>query len=200
MVRGMTGRIVLVRHGETEWSASGQHTGRTDLPLLARGEEQAKALIPELYRLLGGHDPVLTLTSPLQRARRTAELAGLSAIPEPDLREVDYGELEGLTTPAIRERGPGWAGWTVWTGALPGGETLAEVAARADRVLARAALALPAGDVVLVAHGHLLRILGARWLGLEPQAGGHFMLGTAALCVLGAEHGSPAIVHWNLVR
>jgi probable phosphoglycerate mutase len=194
------GRIVLLRHGETEWSASGQHTGRTDLPLLPRGEDQVKAMVPELHRLLGGRPPALTLVSPMRRAAHTAEIAGLDPVTDPDLREVDYGELEGLTTPQIRARGPQWAGWTVWSGTLPGGETLAEAAARADRVLARAREALISGDVVLVGHGHMLRILGARWIGLGPEYGGRLILGTAALCVLAAEHGSEALVHWNLVR
>jgi broad specificity phosphatase PhoE len=191
----MSGRIILVRHGATEWSMSGQHTGRTDLPLLPAGEEQARALAPALHTLLSGRQPALVLTSPLQRAAVTAKIAGLAAEPEPDLREADYGEYEGLTTPQIREKKPGW---TVWTGELPGGETLAQVAERADRVLARARDALAGGDVVLFAHGHLLRVVAVRWLGLPPQAGAMFKLGTATLCVLGFDHETPAVVQWNV--
>jgi probable phosphoglycerate mutase len=187
------GRIVLVRHGETEWSATGRHTGNTDLPLLPAGEAQAGALARLIGEVLGGRRPALVLTSPLRRAARTAEVAGLSAEPEPDLREVDYGAYEGRTTPDIRRDAPGW---TVWTGALPGGETLEAVAARADRVLARAAAV--EGDAVLVAHGHLLRILAVRWLGLPPADGRLFALAAGSLCVLGREHETPVIARWNL--
>jgi probable phosphoglycerate mutase len=186
---------VLLRHGETEWSLAGRHTGRTDLPLLPRGEAQAVAARSALEALLLGRPAALVLTSPLRRATRTAELAASGATRDADLREVDYGEFEGLTTPEIRRQRPGW---TVWTGDLPGGETLADVAERSDRVLARARAALDHGDVVLVAHGHLLRVLTACWLGLAPTAGQLFALGTAALCVLGTEHEAPAVIHWNL--
>jgi broad specificity phosphatase PhoE len=185
-------RVFLVRHGETEWSAAGKHTGLTDVPLTARGKAQAVALGPALDHLLGG-PPSLILTSPLGRAALTAELAGLTATVDDDLHEVEYGDFEGLTTPQIREHVPGW---TVWTHPLPRGETLESVAARADRVLARVR-AVP-GDAVLFAHGHLLRILTARWLGLAPDAGRLFALGTAALCVLGHERETPVIVRWNL--
>lgn len=182
-------RVVLVRHGETEWSASGQHTGHTDVPLTARGKAQAVALGPAIPELLGG-PPSLVRTSPLARAAVTAQLAGLTATVEKDLHEVDYGEYEGLTTPQIRRHVPGW---TVWTHPLPGGETLAQVAERADRVLA----GVRGRDAVLVSHGHFLRVLAARWLGLPPDAGRLFKLGTAALCVLGHEHETPAIERWN---
>jgi len=185
--------VVLVRHGETEWAASGRHTGLTDIPLTARGKAQAVGLGPAIADTLGGHPPALVLTSPLTRAAHTAELAGLTATVDADLHEVDYGDYEGLTTPEIRERVPGW---TVWTGDLPGGETLAQVAERADRVLVRVRAA--PGNAVLVAHGHLLRILAARWLGLPPDAGRLFALGTAAISVLGTEHESSVVVRWNL--
>ncbi len=184
-----SGRVVLVRHGETEWSASGQHTGLTDVPLTARGKAQAVALGPAILDLLGG-PPSVARTSPLARAALTAELAGLTATVDDDLHEVDYGEYEGLTTPQIREHVPGW---TVWTHPLPGGETLSQVAERADRVLA----SLRGGDAVLVSHGHFLRVLAARWLGLPPDAGRLFKLGTAALCVLDTERETPVIERWN---
>jgi broad specificity phosphatase PhoE len=197
------GIVVLVRHGETEWSASGRHTGRTDVPLTETGERQGRALAATLKRVVAGRRVVLTLTSPLRRARRTAELAGLDAAAEPALREVDYGEYEGLTTAAIRASGD--EAWTVWTGDLPGGETLDVVAARVDPLIFRVREALatadaddPAPAVVLVGHGHLLRLLAARWLGLAPSAGGMFALGTASVSVLGSEHEMPVLVHWNM--
>jgi probable phosphoglycerate mutase len=190
------GRVILARHGETEWSASGQHTGgKTDIPLTPHGEEQAKALGPLLARSLRGRQPALALTSPLQRAARTAGLAGVPAEPDPDLCEVDYGDFDGLTTPQIRVEHPGW---TVWSGLLPHGETLTQVAERADRVLARVRAALPAGDVVLFGHGHLLRILAARWLELPPDGGRLLALNTATLSILGTEHGGPVLARWNL--
>jgi probable phosphoglycerate mutase len=189
------GSLILIRHGETEWSANGRHTGLTDLPLTPRGKAHAVAVAPLLADLLGGRPPALVLTSPLRRAADTAELAGLTATPEPALHEVDYGDYEGLTTAQIREQKPGW---TVWTGDLPGGETLDQVAERVDRVLDRVRAALNEGDVVLIAHGHVLRILAARWLDLPPSEGRHFALGTAAVCVLGSEHETPVLVRWNL--
>ena len=197
------GIVVLVRHGETEWSASGRHTGRTDVPLTELGEQQGRALGATVKRVLSGRRVVLTLTSPLTRARRTAELAGLAATEEPALKEIEYGEFEGLTTAAIRAAGDDC--WTVWTGELPGGETLDLVAARVDPLLTRAREGLATADsddpppaVVLVGHGHLLRVLAARWLGLGPSAGGMFALGTAAVSVLGSEHEMPVLVHWNM--
>jgi broad specificity phosphatase PhoE len=181
-------RVVLVRHGQTEWSASGRHTGLTDVPLTAHGKAQAVALGPAIADLLGG-PPSDVRTSPLARAALTAELAGLTATVDDDLREVDYGDYEGLTTPQIRETVPGW---TVWTHLLPGGETLAQAAERADRALARLR-----GEAVLVAHGHFLRILTARWLGLPPDAGRLFKLDTATLSVLGTERETRVIERWN---
>jgi probable phosphoglycerate mutase len=196
------GVLVLVRHGETEWSAAGRHTGRTDVPLTEAGERQGRAIAETLKQVLAGRRVVLSLTSPLSRARRTAQLAGLAATEDPALSEVDYGEYEGRTTAWIRTSAPGW---TVWTGGLPGGETLDAVAARADEVIERAREALAAAGTedpppaaVLVAHGHLLRVLAARWIGLPPCAGGLFALGTASVSVLGREHDTPALVHWNM--
>lgn len=188
-----TGLLWLVRHGETEWSRARRHTSRTDLPLTQRGERQASALAPVLARLR----PALVLCSPRVRARRTAELAGLSdAVVDEDLAEWDYGEYEGATITEIRATRPGW---TIWTGDPPGGQTAKAVAARADRVIERVRAALPTGHVVAVGHSHFSRVLAARWLGLPPSCGGMFTLEPAAPCALGYEHGSPAVVRWNLV-
>lgn len=185
-------QLWIVRHGETEWSASGQHTGVTDLPLTPAGEEQARALRPMLADL----HPVLVLCSPRSRARETARLAGLEVDDlDDDLCEWNYGTYEGLTTAQIRETDPGW---TIFSHPTPGGETFDEVQARADRVLARAEARLGEGPVVLVGHGHFSRVLGARWVGLPVSAGASLLLGTAAPSVLGAEHGVRAIVNWNL--
>ncbi|MDX2592249.1 MULTISPECIES: histidine phosphatase family protein [Streptomyces] len=193
------GDLLLVRHGETEWSRSGQHTSWTDLPLTTLGEEQAKSLAP----LLTGRTYALVLTSPLGRAVRTAELAGLTgAVPEPELHEWDYGGYEGVTTVDIHRDRPGWDLWT--DGVPPGpeghpGESPEEVGARADRVLARvdAALAAGTGDVVLVAHAHVLRVLTARRLGLAPAEGRLFQLATGTVGRLSTEHGHPVIAEWN---
>ena len=192
------GELILIRHGETEWSATGRHTGRTDVPLTARGRSVAVTLAPALAR----RNIRAAFTSPASRAERTAELAGLTgAKPDPDLWEWDYGGYEGLTTPQIRERRPGWYLWR--DGVVPGdaahpGETVAQVGARVDAVLARVTPLLAAGDVVLVAHGHSLRVLTARWLGLEPAAGSLFRLDTGTLCTLGREHKRPVITSWNV--
>ncbi|MFE6938597.1 histidine phosphatase family protein [Streptomyces chartreusis] len=191
------GDLFLVRHGETEWSRSGQHTSFTDLPLTQDGEEQAKSLAP----LLSGRTFALALTSPLGRAVRTAELAGVTgAVPDPDLHEWDYGGYEGVTTVDIHRARPDWYLWT--DGVAPGppdhpGESPAEVGARADRVLARVAAALPDGDVVLVAHGHFLRVVTARRLGLAPADGRLFQLATGTVSRLSTEHGRPVIAEWN---
>ncbi|GGX00914.1 histidine phosphatase family protein [Streptomyces chartreusis] len=191
------GDLLLVRHGETEWSRSGQHTSFTDLPLTQDGEEQAKSLAP----LLSGRTFALALTSPLGRAVRTAELAGVTgAVPDPDLHEWDYGGYEGVTTVDIHRTRPDWYLWT--DGVAPGppdhpGESPAEVGARADRVLARVAAALPDGDVVLVAHGHFLRVVTARRLGLAPADGRLFQLATGTVSRLSTEHGRPVIAQWN---
>jgi probable phosphoglycerate mutase len=201
------GDLLLVRHGETEWSRAGRHTGRTDLPLTATGEEQARALVP----VLAGRRIATVLCSPLDRAVRTAELAlpgRRGTVLEPRLQEWDYGGYEGLTTAQIRADRPGWDLWRdgVPTGA-PGhpGETLAAVGHRCDEVLAVADAALragavdnTAGDVLLVAHGHVLRVLTARRLGQHPAAGALYRLETATLSVLGTEHERPVLLGWNL--
>jgi broad specificity phosphatase PhoE len=192
------GELILLRHGETEWSRDGQHTGLTDVPLTAAGEAGGASLKP----VLAGHDIRAAFTSPLQRAARTAELAGLADVKQdPDLREWDYGGYEGMTTPQIREQRPGWNLWR--DGVIPGdadhpGETAQQVGARADAVLARVTPLLAEGDVVLVSHGHFLRVLTARWLGLDPAGGQMFRLGTGTLCTLGAEHDEPVILSWNV--
>ncbi|MDP9239703.1 MAG: histidine phosphatase family protein [Actinomycetota bacterium] len=187
-----SGRLLLLRHGETEWSRDKKHTGNTDLPLTPAGEEQAR----QLARLLPNIRPALVLSSPLARALRTAELAGLSdVVVDDDLKEWDYGRYEGLTTAEIREGRPGWS---IWTGDPPGGETAEQVAARADRVLRRVSEALHRGDVIIVGHGHFLRMLTARRLELPPSAGQRFFLDTGTLGVLGYEHDHTAMLRWNL--
>lgn len=187
----MTGPVVwLARHGETEWSASGRHTSRTDLPMTAAGEQEAVAL----GKILQPEHFDLVESSPRHRALRTAELAGFKPAVDNDLVEWDYGELEGLTTDQIRASYPGWE---IWHGPWPGGETSEEVAARADRVVQRAH-DLPSGAKALFfSHGHLLRVLAARWLHQPPSTGRFFMLGTATLSVLSWEHGGPTVEHWN---
>jgi probable phosphoglycerate mutase len=183
-------RIWLVRHGETEWSRTGQHTGRTDIPLTALGRRQAAAL----GRRLAGTAFALVLTSPLARARDTCELAGFgnAAVPSDDLLEWDYGIWEGRTTGEIRTEQPGWS---IWSTPVPRGETAEQVGERVRRVIDRAATA--GGDVALFAHGHVLRILAACWLGLDPTAGRLFALGTASISVLGYEHDIRVITAWN---
>ncbi|MFI6868777.1 acid phosphatase [Nocardia sp. NPDC050406] len=188
-------RLVLLRHGETEWSAARKHTGRTDIPLTAGGETQAREA-GKVLAGLGLRDP-LVWSSPRQRAVRTAELAGL---PEPvltdDLVEWDYGDYEGITTPQIRETAPGW---TIWTGVTPNGETPEEVTARADRLLARAEIALADRDVVCVGHGHFSRALIARWLEFEVREGRRFFLSTAGISVLGHDHDARTLRAHNLI-
>ncbi len=190
------GELILLRHGQTEWSKAGRHTGRTDIPLTPEGEAAAKSLAPAL----AGHQIRAAFTSPAQRAVRTAELAGLSATPDPDLQEWDYGGYEGMTTAQIREQRPGWYLWR--DGVIPGdathpGETVAEVGARADAVLALVRPLLGEGDVVLVSHAHMLRVLAARWLGLDPSYGRLLRLDTGTLSTLGTEHGQPVVLTWN---
>jgi broad specificity phosphatase PhoE len=192
------GDLILLRHGETAWSKSGQHTGRTDIPLTANGEAAAKALAP----LVAQRDIVAVFTSPAQRAVRTAALAGLTgAQQDRDLWEWDYGGYEGLTTAQIQEQHPGWNLWR--DGVIPGdadhpGETEAEVGQRVDRVLARAKPLLADGDVVLVAHGHVLRVLTARYLLLEPSFGRRLRLDTGTISTLSTEHDDPVISSWNV--
>jgi broad specificity phosphatase PhoE len=181
----------LIRHGETEWSRSGAHTGRTDLPLTAEGERKASTI----GRYLAGRPFALVLTSPLTRARETCRRAGYGDVAqiEPDLREWDYGAYEGRTSAEIRQTVPDW---TIWTSPVPGGETIEQVAERARRVIVRANTA--AGDVALFAHGHLLRVLTACWLELPPNAGRLFALETASISVLGYERENRVISQWNL--
>jgi broad specificity phosphatase PhoE len=191
------GDLILLRHGETDWSRDGKHTGRTDIPLTSHGEAAAAALAPTLAR----HGIVAAFSSPAQRAIRTAELAGLAgARPDPDLWEWDYGGYEGLTTPQIREERPGWLLWR--DGVIPGdaehpGETVEQVGDRADRVLRRVEPQLTQGDVALIAHGHFLRVLTARWLWLEPSAGRLFRLDTGTICLLGHERDERVMLCWN---
>jgi len=182
--------IWLVRHGETEWARLGRHTGRTDIPLTVAGRGQASAVAHKLV----GHAFALVLSSPLSRALETARLAGYGTRLETvdDLMEWDYGHDEGRTTLEIREDR---AGWTIWSDGPAGGETIDEVAARVDRVIARAREA--EGDVLLFAHGHVLRILTARWIGQPPSEGRLFALSTATVSVLGWEREQPVIERWN---
>ncbi|MEU9318928.1 histidine phosphatase family protein [Streptomyces sp. NPDC048295] len=193
------GELMLIRHGQTEWSLSGRHAGRTDVPLTDAGEAAAEALAPRLAR----RPPVAVFSSPLSRAMRTAELAGLTGVrPDPDLMEWDYGGYEGLTAAQIRETRPGWDLWR--DGVIPGdadhpGERLEQVAARIDAVLGRIRPLLGDGDVAVVAHGHLARVLTVRWLGLDASAArllGHPHPG--ALGFLAAEDGQPFISAWNV--
>jgi broad specificity phosphatase PhoE len=183
-------RAILIRHGETEWSLSGQHTGVTDIPLTENGRSHARRLAP----LLSDATFSLVLTSPMQRARETCELVGLGdrATIDVDLMEWQYGEYEGLTTKEIRAKHPGWS---IFADGCPGGESPDQVAARADRVMAR--VRAVRGDVALIAHGHLFRVFAARWLGLPPAAGSHFLLDTATVSVLSYYHGVPAVRRWN---
>jgi len=186
----MADDVWLVRHGETEWARLGRHTGRTDVALTETGRAQARAL----GRRLAGHAFSLVLTSPLSRAAETTVLIGFGdgAEPDPDLMEWDYGDLEGrLTTDMVAQ----YPDWTIWRGPWPGGETLDDVGVRADRVLAR--LAGTDGSALIVAHGHLLRVLAARWLTLEPASGSLFALGTATVSVLGHDRETPVIETWN---
>ncbi len=205
-----SGRLVLIRHGETAWSRSGQHTGVTDVPLTPDGEKQA-------VRLAGRLAPwsfLLVAASPKRRALRTAELAGLTRVADPagradaagagvgvarlehwdDLVEWNYGEFEGVTTPDIRRSVPGW---TVWSGPTPGGETPAQVGSRADRVIGRVLPYLERGDVALVGHGHMLRVLVVRWLELDPAFGARFVLDAGGLSILGHEHETRAVLRLN---
>jgi broad specificity phosphatase PhoE len=182
--------VLLIRHGETEWSRSGRHTGRTDVPLTDLGRQQAELL----GRRLRGRSFALVLTSPLGRARETCRLAGLGegALLRDELREWDYGDYEGITTPEIRSGRPGWF---LWRDGCPGGETAAEVGTRADRVVAE--LRAAGGDCAVFAHGHVLRVLAARWLGLPPEEGRLLGLSTATLSILGYERDTPVLWLWN---
>jgi broad specificity phosphatase PhoE len=187
----MSGSIWLIRHGETEWSLSGAHTGRTDIPLTDAGRARAAAIGCRL----AGHRFALVLTSPLSRALETCRLAGFGDVAQidPNLREWDYGDYEGRTTTEIRKEGPGW---NLWTDGVPNGETIEQVTARAEAVIARAAAV--EGDVALFSHGHLLRILAARWIGLPPSDGRLLALETASISILGYERETRVITRWNL--
>ncbi len=192
------GDLILLRHGETEWSLAGKHTGRTDIPLTPRGEVAAAALAP----LLARRHIVAVFTSPARRAVATAALAGLAhAKLDPDLWEWDYGGYEGLTTPQIQETRPGWYLWR--DGVIPGdaehpGETVEQVGQRVDWALGRVAPLLAVGDVALVAHGHVLRVLTARYLRLKPADGRLFRLDTGTASTLCTEHAEPVIASWNV--
>jgi broad specificity phosphatase PhoE len=192
----MLPRLYLARHGETEWTLSGQHTGRTDIALTPNGEADAR----RLGERLKNHSFALVLTSPLQRARRTCELAGFGdrAEIEPNLREWDYGEFEGLKTAEIRQRQPNWS---LFRDGCPGGETAELVGARADAVIARVKAAT--GDSLVFSHGHMLRVLTARWLGLPPTGGRMFFCDPTSLGTLGYEHDKPdepVLRLWNDAR
>jgi broad specificity phosphatase PhoE len=182
--------VFVVRHGETAWSHSGQHTGTTDIPLTEKGRRLAERMRQVLACNVFG----LVLCSPMQRARQTCELAGFGgqAVIDPDLVEWNYGEYEGLTTEQIHQVTPGWL---IFRDGCPGGETPEQVGARVDRVIARSRAV--GGDIALFAHGHLLRVLVARWIGLPVAGGQHFQLGTGTLSVLGEYRGIPAVSIWN---
>jgi broad specificity phosphatase PhoE len=185
-----TQRIIVVRHGETAWSREKRHTGRSDLPLTAEGREQARALVAQL----AGLDFAAVFVSPLRRARETCELAGFAdrAVVEPDLIEWDYGEYEGMTSSEIEQRRPGW---TLFGDGVIGGETIGDVASRADQVIAR--VRAVEGDVLLFGHGHQLRILTALWLEFPAAAAQHLQLATASPSTLGFEHDWTALLSWN---
>jgi broad specificity phosphatase PhoE len=186
--------LVIVRHGQTEWSRTGQHTGRTDLPLTPTGEQQARSAGATIRAVLADQPPALVLSSPRQRAWHTAELAGYppDELTE-DAAEWDYGELEGLTSAEIAERYPDWS---IWTGPVPGGEDSEQVSARIDRLLHRAVAV--GGPVLVFSHGHASRCLAARWLAEPVGSGQHYRLDTGGLGTLGYEHRRPIILQWNL--
>jgi probable phosphoglycerate mutase len=196
------GELILLRHGETEWSREGKHTGRTDVPLTPKGAADAAALAPMVARRIAGDRLVAVFSSPAQRAQRTAKLAGLTVTKiDPDLWEWDYGGYEGITTDEIQRERPGWSLWR--DGVIPGdaahpGETIEQVGERVDRVLKRAEPLLADGDVALVAHGHVLRVLTARWLDLPPAGGRLFRLDTGTVSTLGNEREQPVILSWNV--
>lgn len=185
---------VLMRHGQTEWSVSGQHTGNTDIPLTPAGRQEAAAMRPHI----GGHSYDLVLTSPLSRAQETCEIVGLldRAHVREELREFDYGDYEGMTTPQIREFAPDW---NLWVDGCPGGESPAAVSARCDVIVEELVAHAEAGggDAIIFAHGHILRCLAARWCGESIEMGAHLILSTAAASSLGYEHTTRAIKFWN---
>ena len=183
-------QVVLVRHGDTEWALQGRHTGRTDVPLTEGGRRQAALLA----RMLRQRQFAAVLVSPMQRALETCRLAGFGEVAEirGDLAEWDYGDYEGRTTSEILAERPGW---TLWGDGVPGGEAVEDVGHRVDRVIAE--VRSSPGDVALFAHGHVLRILAARWLDVAPKDGRLFALDPACICVLGYEHTWAVIAHWN---
>lgn len=185
-------QVYLVRHGETEWSLSGQHTGTTDIPLTENGRNVAKRFAPVFAR----ETFALVLTSPLARARKTCELAGLGERAEidRDLMEWNYGEYEGLTPKQIHQKAPGWM---IFSDGCPGGESPEQVGARVDRVIAK--VRAVEGHAALFAHGHIFRVFAARWLALPAAAGSHFLLDTATLNILGYYSGIPAVMRWNVM-
>ena len=182
--------LLLARHGETEWSLNGRHTGTSDIPLTENGRRRARGLAPRLE----GRSFALVLTSPMQRAIDTCRLAGLGEQAEvrDDLHEWNYGDYEGITTSEIHEGNPGWS---LWRDGCPDGESASDVGGRADRLIADARAA--DGDVIFFGHGHMLRVVGARWVDLPPADGGLLGLGTGALCTLAYEHDLPILEHWN---
>lgn len=188
--------LYLIRHGETEWSRTHRHTGRTDIPLTEQGEGEARLLAPAFQRLLAGAEPALVLTSPSQRAVRTAELAGFgeSMQIDPDLMEWDYGDFEGITTAEIKQRAPDWQ---LFLDGCPGGELAVDVGRRAARIVERVRAA--DGDTLVFSHGHFSRVLASCWLGLPPDQGRLFTLATTAVSMLGYEHdrSEPVILRWN---
>src|SRR5574341_261908 len=189
-VTGPAQRVFIVRHGETEWSLSGQHTGTTDIPLTEHGRQVARLLRP----ILAKESVALALTSPLQRAQETCRLTGFGDVAkvEPDLVEWNYGRYEGLTPAQIHVTAPGWL---IFRDGCPGGEQPEEIGARVDRVIAK--VRAVEGNVALFAHGHVFRVLAARWLGLPALAGQHFLLDTATMTILSYYRGVPAIKQWN---
>jgi broad specificity phosphatase PhoE len=184
----MPTELYLIRHGETEWSRDLRHTSRTDVPLTEEGKQRARAV----GALLAGHKFALVLASPMQRALETARLSGYEPAIDADLHEWDYGEFEGKTTAEIQVTHPGW---TIWNGTPPGGESAEQVAARADRVIARGLAA--GGDVALFGHGHVSRVIAARWLGLDANDGRLLALSTGSLSVLGWERDTRVLRSWN---
>jgi broad specificity phosphatase PhoE len=185
-------KIVVVRHGETEWSLNGKHTSGTDLPLTERGRERA-ARLPQFF---ADRSFALVMSSPLRRALETCEVAGMRdrAVINDDLREWDYGEYEGLTTPEIRETNPSW---NLWTDGCPGGESPDQVSARADRALDALRSGAGDGDAIAFAHGHILRVLGARWIEMDVTAGSRLALSAGAVCEFGFERETPVLTLWN---
>jgi broad specificity phosphatase PhoE len=188
--------LIVVRHGETAWSLSGQHTGLTDLALTAVGEDQARTSGKAIRAMLAGQSAAAVISSPRQRAQRTAQLSGFTPTEiDPDASEWDYGDYEGLTSAQIRERDPDWR---LWNGVVPGGESADDVTVRIDRLLTRVHQLMSNGPVLIFSHGHASRCIAARWLGEPVSSGRHYKLGTGSVSGLDYEHDVPVILHWNL--